>query len=414
MQRRQFIQSAAAGLSLALAPQVARAGAAKAKVVIVGAGFGGATAAKYIRRWDPNIEVTLIDREPKFVSCPLSNLVLAGLKTFDDISRSYDALRNKYGVNVVIDEVTGIDAAKRTVTTRGGSHAYDRLILSPGVDFMYDAIEGYDPNKVIHAWKAGPQTLELRRRIEAMPDGGTVVVGMPLAPYRCPPGPYERVCLIANYLKRAKPRSKIIMLDANPDVASKKPLFLKAWGELYKDWVEYRPNNKVLKVDAASGMVSTEFEDVKADVVNVIPPQRAGHVAQLAGVRTDSNAMWCPVSFVTYESKSVPNIHVIGDSVLSNFPKSGHMANNMGKICASAVVELLNGRQPDALPVVANTCYSAISEDRAIHVATVFRYKPDKNEMTAQPGGGISSELSEIEAAYAESWAENIWDDVFA
>jgi NADPH-dependent 2,4-dienoyl-CoA reductase/sulfur reductase-like enzyme len=414
MQRRTFIQSAAAGLTLTLAPHVARATAAKSRVVIIGAGFGGATAAKYIRRWDPNIEVTLIDREPKFVSCPLSNLVLAGLKTLDDLSRSYDALRNKYGVKVVIDEVTGIDTAKRVVTTRGGSHGYDRLILSPGVDFMYDSIEGYDQNKVLHAWKAGPQTLELKKRIEAMPDGGTVVVGMPLSPYRCPPGPYERVSLIANYLKRAKPRSKVIMLDANPDLVSKKALFLKAWGGMYKEQVEYRPNNKVLKVNAATGMVTTDFEDVKGDVVNIIPPQRAGRLTEVAGVLTDSNKMWCPVSFVTYESLSIPNVHVIGDSVLSNMPKSGHMANNMGKICASAVVELLNGRQPDALPVVANTCYSAVSEDKAIHVATVFRYNPDKNEMTAQPGGGISSELSEVEAAYAESWAENIWDDVFA
>ncbi|MFN3715504.1 MAG: FCSD flavin-binding domain-containing protein [Thiobacillus sp.] len=416
MQRRDFLKVSAAGLAAAGLPLRARAGAAKAKVVIVGAGFGGATAAKYIRMWDPGIEVTLIDREPKFVSCPLSNLVLAGLKTLDDLTQTYDALKSKYGVNVVVDTVTAIDTDKRMVRTEKASFAYDRLILSPGIDFRFDQIEGYDAKAqqtILHAWKAGEQTLKLRQQVESMKDGGVIVVGMPLAPYRCPPGPYERVCLIANYLKRAKPKSKIIMLDANPDVASKKPLFMKAWNTLYKDWVEYRPNSKVVKVDAEGMIASTEFEDIKAAVINIIPPQRAGQVAELAGVRTDSNGVWCPASFVTYESKAKSNVHVIGDALLSNFPKSGHMANNMGKVCANAVVELLNGRQPDPVPVVSNTCYSAVSEDRAIHVATVFRYDPSKEQMTAQPGGGISSDLSEEEAVYAEAWAEGIWSDTF-
>jgi NADH dehydrogenase FAD-containing subunit len=416
MQRRDFLKVSAAGLTVAGFPLRARAGAAKAKVVIVGAGFGGATAAKYIRMWDPAIEVTLIDREPKFISCPMSNLVLAGLKTLDDITQTYDALKTKYGVNVVVDSVTAIDTDKRTVKTTNGSFAYDRLILSPGIDFRFDQIDGYDAKAqqtILHAWKAGEQTLKLRQQVESMRDGGLIVIGMPLAPYRCPPGPYERVCLIANYLKRAKPKSKIIMLDANPDVVSKKPLFMKAWGTLYNDWVEYRPNSKVVKVDAEGMIASTEFEDIKADVINVIPPQRAGHVAELAGIRTDSNGVWCPASFVTYESKAKSNVHVIGDALLSNFPKSGHMANNMGKVCANAVVELLNGRQPDPVPVVSNTCYSAVSEDRAIHVATVFRYDPVKDQMTAQPGGGISSDLSEEEAIYAEAWAEGIWSDTF-
>jgi NADH dehydrogenase FAD-containing subunit len=416
MQRRDFLKVSAAGLAAAGFPLRAHAGAAKAKVVIVGAGFGGATAAKYIRMWDPAIEVTLIDREPKFVSCPLSNLVLAGLKTLDDITKTYDALKTKYGVNVVVDSVTAIDTDKRMVKTEQGSFAYDRLILSPGIDFRFDQIEGYTAQaqeRILHAWKAGEQTLKLRQQVESMRDGGLIVIGMPLAPYRCPPGPYERVCLIANYLKRAKPKSKIIMLDANPDVASKKPLFMKAWNTLYSDWVEYRPNSKVVKVDAEGMIASTEFEDIKADVINIIPPQRAGQVAEMAGVRTDSNGVWCPASFVTYESKAKPNVHVIGDALLLNFPKSGHMANNMGKVCANAVVELLNGRQPDPVPVVSNTCYSAVSEDRAIHIATVFRYDPAKDQMTAQPGGGISSDLSEEEAVYAEAWAESIWSDTF-
>lgn len=415
MQRRNFLKASATGLAMAGLPISARANGAKAKVVVVGAGFGGATAAKYIRKWDPSIEVTLIDREAKFVSCPLSNLVLAGLKTLDDITRTYDGLKS-HGVNVVVDSVTAIDTDKRVVKTTNGSFPYDRLVLSPGIDFRFDQIEGYDAKAqetILHAWKAGPQTLKLRQQVESMPDGGTIAIGMPLAPYRCPPGPYERVCLMANYLKRAKPKSKIIMLDANPDVASKKPLFMKAWNTLYKDWVEYRPNSKVLKVDAATMTVSTDFEDIKASVINIIPPQRAGQVAELAGVRTDSNNTWCPANFVTYESKAKANVHVIGDSLLSNFPKSGHMANNMGKVCANAIVELLNGREPNPIPIVANTCYSAVSEDKAIHIATVFRYDPVKDQMTAQPGGGISSDLSEIEAVYAEAWAEGIWNDVF-
>ena len=416
LQRRDFLKASAAGLAISGLPLRAWGNAAKAKVVIVGAGFGGATAAKYIRKWDPSIEVTLIDREGKFVSCPLSNLVLAGPKTLDDITRTYDVLKS-HGVNVVVDDVTAIDTDKRVVKTANGSFPYDRLILSPGIDFRFDQIEGYDAKAqetILHAWKAGPQTLKLRQQVESMPDGGTIVVGMPLAPYRCPPGPYERVCLMANYLKRKKPKSKIIMLDANPDVASKKPLFMKAWDTLYKDWVEYRPNSKVLKVDAGKMTASTEFEDIKADVINIIPPQRAGHVAELAGVRTDSNGVWCPASFVTYESRAKANVHVIGDSLLSNFPKSGHMANNMGKVCANAIVEMLNGREPNPIPIVANTCYSAVSEDKAIHVATVFRYDPVKDQMTAQPGGGISADLSEVEAVYAEAWAEGIWSDVFS
>lgn len=416
MQRRDFLKVSAAGLAAAGLPLRARAGAAKAKVVIVGAGFGGATAAKYLRMWDPAIEVTLIDREPKFVSCPLSNLVLAGMKTLADITLTYDALKSKYGVNVVIDTVTAIDTDKRIVKTEKGSFAYDRLILSPGIDFLFDQVEGYNARAqetILHAWKAGEQTLKLRKQVESMRDGGLVVIGMPLAPYRCPPGPYERACLIAHYLKRAKPKSKVILLDANPDLVSKKPLFTQAWDTLYKDWIEYVPNSRVVKVDAEGMIASTEFEDYKASVINVIPPQRAGHVAEMARIRTDTNNTWCPASYVTYESAAKKHVHVIGDALLSNFPKSGHMANNMGKVCANALVEMLNGREPAPVPVVANTCYSAVSEDRAIHVATVFRYDPVKDQMTAQPGGGISSELSEEEMHYAEAWADGIWSDTF-
>jgi NADH dehydrogenase FAD-containing subunit len=417
LKRREFLKFSAAGLVATSLPFNARANAAKARVVVIGAGFGGATAAKYIRKWDPSIEVTLIDRETKFVSCPQSNLVLAGMKKLDDLSRSYDVLKSKYGVKLVNDEVIRIDTDKRIVTTAKGSFPYDRLIVSPGVDFRFDQIEGYDAKAqktVMHAWKAGPQTLTLRQQMLDMKDGGVIAISMPMLPYRCPPGPYERTCLMANYLKQHKPKSKIIMLDANPDVVSKKPLFMKAWNGMYKDIVEYRPNSKVLKLNAGKLTISTEFDDVKADIINIIPPQRAGAVADMAGIRTDSEGIWCPASFVTFESKAKPFVHVIGDSVQSNLPKSGHMANNMGKICANAVVELLNGRQPDPVPTLANTCYSEVSEDKAIHVASVYSYDSAKDQMVAQPGGGISSDLSEVEAAYAESWAQNIWDDTFA
>jgi NADPH-dependent 2,4-dienoyl-CoA reductase/sulfur reductase-like enzyme len=417
LNRRDFIKIAGAAGATSLIPGCAdtsapKAAAGPAKVVVVGAGFGGATCAKYIRMWDPKIEVTLVEPNDKFVSCPISNWVLAGIKTMDDITHSYENLP-KHGIKMVKDYVVGVDAGKRMVKLKsGGTLSYDRLVLAPGVEIRTDFVRGYAEaeaaGKVVHAWKGGPQTALLRKQLEAMPDGGVFVMSVPTAPYRCPPGPYERACMVASYFKKAKPKSKIILLDGNPDIASKKPLFTWAWNELYKGMVEFRPNNAPYGVDGKSMTVTTEFDDVKGDVLNVVPIQRAGEVCEMAGARNDSNGVWCNVNLMTFESTTVPNVHIIGDSVASNLPKSGHMATNHAKICASAIVELLNGRQPDAAPVVANTCYSATSDTTAGHVANTFRFEAGKGYVT-QPDGGATPKGDEINFAYAESWAQNIW-----
>jgi NADPH-dependent 2,4-dienoyl-CoA reductase/sulfur reductase-like enzyme len=396
-------------------PAVAKA---RPKVVIVGAGFGGSTCARYLKMWEPKIEVTVIEPNDKFVSCPTSNGVLAGLTKMEDITFTYDHVRKSVD-NWVQDTVTGIDTAGRTVKTAGGkTFGYDRLVLAGGIELMFDKVKGYDAEaqkSIMHAWKAGPQTATLRKQLEAMPDGGVFVMSVPMAPYRCPPGPYERACQVATYFKKAKPKSEIIILDGNPDIASKKGLFLAAWKKHYgydtpNSMIEYRPNNMPRSVDPAKMMVGTEFDDVKGDVINVVPPMRAAAICEMAGVRNDSANTWCPIDFRTFESLTVKNVHILGDSTLTNFPKSGSVANNTAKMAASAIVELVNGRQPDPAPVVTNTCYSAASESTAFHVATVFRYG-EGNKMVAQKGGGVSKEESELEFAYMESWAKNVWAD---
>jgi NADPH-dependent 2,4-dienoyl-CoA reductase/sulfur reductase-like enzyme len=291
-------------------------------------------------------------------------------------------------------------------------------VLSPGVDLLPAEVEGYEAaqERVLHAWKAGPQTLALRRQLEAMPDGGVYVLSIPLAPYRCPPGPYERTCQVAHYFKQAKPRSKVLVLDANPDVTSKGPLFKRAWEELYKGIVEYRPNSKVVAVDGNAMAVRTEFDTVKADVLNVVPPQRAADIAAKTGLITH-NSRWCDVDWRTMESKAVKGIHVLGDATLSatGMPKSGHMANQHGKVCAAALVELINGREPNPNPVMSNTCYSFVSDKEVIHVASVHQYDAGQNSIIPVKGaGGVSAARSEQEGSYAWSWARNIWADMLA
>ena len=414
MRRRQFLQAAGA-VSLAACSSVGRPGAAR--VVIIGAGYGGATAARYVRLWDPHIGVTLVDRDAEFISCPVSNLVLGGNRTMADITRSYDGLRRR-GVHLVNDEAVAIDAAKKSVMLASGrSLSYERLVVSPSVGFLYEELEGFaGQDRILDAWKAGPQTVALRRQLEAMPDGGVYVISIPTAPYRCPPGPYERACQVAYYFKRAKPRSKVLILDANPDVTSKSALFKRAWQELYPGIVDYRPNAKVIAADAKAMTVRTDFDTVKGDVINVVPPQRAGDIARKAGLITHNNR-WCDVAWRTMESKAVKDIHVLGDATLSapGMPKSGHMANAQGKVCAAALVELLNGREPNPNPVMSNTCYSFVSDKEVIHVASVHQYDAGQNTIIPVRGaGGVSAARSEQEGIYAWSWARNIWADMFS
>jgi len=419
MHRRDFLLATAAlagASSLGAAPTLIKA---RPKVVIVGAGFGGAACARYLKLWEPRVEVTLIEPNAQFVSCPMSNTVIAGLNLLKDISFPYRYLRKEVD-RFVPDTVTAIDPVKRSVKTAGGaSFSYDRLVLAPGVELMFDKVAGYDAaaqKKVQHAWKAGIQTATLRAQLEAMPDGGVFVLSMPMAPFRCPPAPYERVSLIANYFKKAKPRSKIILLDANDDIISKKTLFTTAWKKHYgfgtdNSLIEYRSNNQATALDVKAMKISTEFDDVRGDVINLIPPMRAAEITGLIGARTGDNGTWCPVDYRTMESTEVPNVHILGDSILSNLSKAGALANNSGKLCASALVEIFNGRQPDPAPVVTSTCYSASSDHTAFHVATVFRYQAADNNMEVQPGSGVSAVESEKEFTMMRGWAKNIWAD---
>ena len=427
MQRRQIIQLAGSGIALGSASLLsgcASTSSAKGpKVVVVGGGYGGATTAKYIRMWsDYGISVTLIEPQSQFVSCPISNLVLGGVKTIADVTTPYDNLSKRHGVQLVRDTVSNIDPDKRIITLASGSTLpYDRLILSPGVDFMWEKLPGMAgaeaKDKVLHAWKAGAQTVALRKQLEAMPDGGVYAMTIPQAPYRCPPGPYERACQIANYFSKAKPNSKVLILDGNDDVTSKGALFKKAWAERYKGIIEYRPKHALMDVDAKTNTLKFEFnDDLSAQVLNVIPPMRAGEIAVKTGLAT-ANQRWCEVDFLTFESKAAKNIHVLGDSIqiAPGMPKSGHMANQHGKTCAAAVVALLTGKEPNNAPIYNNTCYSFINEEEVVHVASVHRYDPEKKTMVTVPGsGGVSTAPNTLEGSYAMAWARNIWADTLA
>ena len=393
------------------------------KVVVIGGGYGGATAAKYLRMWsDKRIDVTLVEPNTSFISCPISNLVVGGYKQMSDITVPYDNLSRRHGVKVVHDTVASIDPAKKTVKLAGGDTlAYDRLVVSPGIDLMWSSIQGLQAasqeGRILQAWKAGAETAALRRQLEAMPDGGVYALTIPEAPYRCPPGPYERASVVAAYFKQAKPKSKVLLLDANADVTSKGPLFKKVWAEQYKGILEYRPKHTAVAVDANTNTVKFEVnDDVKADVLNVLPSMRAGTIAQQTGL-ANINARWCDVDYMTYESKVHPGIHVIGDSIqiAPLMPKSGHMANQHGKVAAAAIIELLAGRAPNAKPVVMNTCYSFVDGKNVIHVASVHQYDAEKKTMLTVPGsGGVSPGPTELEGSYALGWADNIWADMLA
>ncbi|MDH3242841.1 MAG: NAD(P)/FAD-dependent oxidoreductase [Alphaproteobacteria bacterium] len=421
--RRTFTKAAgAAGAATALGlVNVIPARAASGRVVVVGGGFGGATTAKYLRRLDPGIQVTLIEPKKQFQTCPFSNTVIAGLNDIGFITHGYDALRNKWGAQVVHDMVTKVDAAKKTVTTAGGSTiGYDKLVLSPGIDFKWDAVPGYSQaagQKMPHAWNGGPQTILLRRQLEAMSDGGVFVIVSPPNPFRCPPGPYERVSLIAHYFKTKKPKSKIIILDPKPKF-SKMPLFLEGWKALYGDmikWVGQKDGGGPSRVDVGGMTVHTEFDKFKGDVVNFIPAQMAAKIARVAGVANKSG--WCPINPRTFESTMVKDIHVIGDaSIASPLPKSGFAANSEGKACAGAIVAALSGKTP-GVPSMINTCYSLVSPDYGISVAMVYGFAGGKITKVKGSGGvspkGASTEFRRKEAQYAEGWYSSISSDIW-
>jgi NADPH-dependent 2,4-dienoyl-CoA reductase/sulfur reductase-like enzyme len=362
-----------------------------------------------VRLLDPKIEVVLIEPNREFISCPFSNLVLAGLRSIDSLTMGYDGLR-KHGVRIVHETATAIEPDRKRVRLGEGSLQYDRLVVSPGVDFQWEQVDGLAQNqdKVLHAWKAGPQTVQLARQLASMPDGGVFVLSVPPAAYRCPPGPYERTSMVAWYLKTHKPRSKLIVLDANQNIISKAALFRAAW-RAYPN-IDYRPASRVVGVDPGAREVRTEFDRIRYDVVNVIPPQRAGAIAVQADL-VGGDKRWCEVNHVTYESVKQPGIHVIGDATIGlPVPKSGNVANAMGKIAAASAVSLINGRQPPTL-APGNTCYSWVSDREAIAVVNAYRIENGKVVQIEQK---LTPAQSPLVAQRAIGWTQSIWADILA
>jgi sulfide dehydrogenase [flavocytochrome c] flavoprotein subunit len=417
--RRKFLGTGAAAATALAFPLPAFAQGSP-RVVVVGGGFGGASCARALKQLEPKLQVTLVEPNRTFVACPFSNAVIGGLRSLEEQQFGYDKIAAA-GVTVAAQEATAVDASARTVRLADGTTlGYDRLVLSPGIDLRFGALQGYDEAaaaKMPHAWKAGEQTLLLRKQLEAMDDGGLVVIAAPANPYRCPPGPYERACLIAHYLKAKKPRSKLLILDAK-DTFSKQRLFQNAWKELYPgmiEWVSLSQGGKVNAVDPATNTLITDFGNHTAQVANVIPPQRAGRIAATAGVA--DNTGWCAIDPVTFESKSVPNIHIIGDACIAGgMPKSAFSANSQAKNCASAIATLLAGGTPGA-PKLINTCYSLAAPGYGISVAGV--YTP-KNGVWAdvEGAGGVSPaeaprEFRTREADYAQAWFATITAEVF-
>lgn len=410
--RRRLV--GAAGLALA---GCAAPGRARPRVLVVGGGFGGATAARYLKLWGgAAVDVTLVERNEGFISCPMSNLVIAGARGPLSIAHGYAGLE-ALGVTRVRGEVVGLDPVAGTVRLADRSTlAADRLVLAPGIDFQLEGTPGLaaalDSGRAVHAWKAGAQTLALRQQLQALPEGGVVLMSIPKAPYRCPPGPYERACLIASWLRRHKPRAKLLVLDANPEIQSKKALFERAFREHHAGVLTYQPNAELREV--AGDVARFEFEDVRADVMNLIPPQRAGALARdLATV----NGRWVGVDWLTMQAQAAPRVHVVGDALFSapGMPKSAHLANQQAKVAAAAVLALLQGEPVNPAPVVMNTCYSFVTPGEAMHVASVHQYDAAERTMKAVAGaGGVSPAASAAEAVIAQGWAENIWADSLA
>jgi sulfide dehydrogenase [flavocytochrome c] flavoprotein subunit len=424
MNRRSFVRSAGAVTVAGAIGMPSLAFGAGKKVVVVGGGTGGATAAKYLKRTDPSIDVTLIEANPVYHTCYLSNVyVLGGGKGLDAIAHGYDGLK-KHGINVVIDLVTGIDAAAKKVTTKGGqSFDFDACVVSPGIDFVWAKTPGYDEaasEAIPHAWKAGPQTVTLRKQLEAMPDGGKFVLVAPPDPFRCPPGPYERAAQVASYLKANKPKSKIIILDPKPKF-SKQPLFMAAYKKFYDGMIEWRgtpegsDDNIVQSIDVASKTVKVGFGEEKADVLNVIPAQKAGKVAADNGLVNDKG--WCPVNLRTFESTLQKGVYVIGDaSVATGMPKSGYAANSQAKVAAAAIAAAFAGKEAP-VPSCVNTCYSVAAPGYAFSVANVYKLGEDGKKIESVSGGLTPADAPDQvfarEEEYAHSWYKNIVLDCF-
>lgn len=415
LSRRTFLRLLGTSAALAGVPRVLRAQGTVARVVVVGGGFAGATAAKYLRHWGGNaVDVTLVDANANHVSCILSNLVVTGSMSLGSITFSYDTLRDRYGVRPVRDRVVAIDGIGHRIRLANGSTLpFDRAIVAPGIDF--DALPGWNANAIPHAWQAGPQTTLLRQQLAAMPAGGVFVMTIPPAPYRCPPGPYERACVVADYLRRKKPGSKIIVLDANPGIVAEKETFTRAFQEKYRGTVIYVPGVTVTAVDASRRELHTSVGRVRGNVVNLIPRQRAGLIAATAGLVNDPSGRWAGVNPLSYESTAMPNVHVIGDAQATGQPKAGHIANGEAKVCADAILRAFRGEAPDPAPQTNSACYSPITSREASWLTGAFAYDPASGTM--KPVAGAGGEAKEWNSGNFEKmmdWAVNLFSDTFA
>ncbi|MCW9012951.1 MAG: NAD(P)/FAD-dependent oxidoreductase [Gammaproteobacteria bacterium] len=426
LKRREFIKllgsSAAYFSGLGAISSCTPGSSNSGRIVIVGGGFGGSTCAKYLHRLDPELDITLVAPTSRFVTCPFSNTVLINLRKLEAISHGYDA-HKKRGINIVHAHVQDIDAPVKKVTLdNGNTLVYDHLVLSPGIDFKWDEVEGMDASAALsipHAWQGGPQTILLKKQLTAMPNGGVFIMSVPENPYRCPPGPYERASLVAHYLKQHKPKSKILILDAK-DKFSKQKLFMQGWEALYPgmvEWVSGSTGGRLDYIEVENRSVHTEMGDRhKADVINLIPPQKAAPITDIAGL--SNNDGWCPINQRSFESRIHANVHVIGDAAIAGkMPKSGFAANSQAKVCAAAIVSSMRGiAMPE--PSYVNTCYSLVAPDYGISVAAVYRYDTNKGIYKVKGSGGNSpldadKSYRELEARYAAGWYDSVTGDAF-
>ena len=413
--RRQFLKTLGLSLGAAALPISFAKAAVRPRVIVVGGGFAGATAAKYVRLWSNNtVDVTLVEPNAVYYSPILSNLVLNGQKQLNQLGFKYDTLAQKYGITVVRSTVSSINSASRSVKLANGKTlGYERLILAPGIQFK--TITGLDSSKTLHAWQSGNQVQQLRQQIQAIPTSGTYVLSIPKAPYRCPPGPYERACVVADYLKRNKPGAKVIVLDSNPDITVERDTFNAAFTRTYAGIVEYVPNTILQSVDSVKKVAITSFGDYRADVLNVIPPHQAGSIVLTSGLANSSTGDWANVNPLSYESTAIKGIHIIGDSQGTGQPKAGHIANAEAKVCADAVLRLLSGSQPYAAPMTNSACYSPISATTASWLTAAFAYDPASQSMQLVPASyGASSGASTSNYQKMFEWANSLFGDTFA
>ena len=417
MDRRSFLWAASAGLAALPSTSMAAAPpkSLKARVLVVGGGMAGASAAKYLRMWGDSIDVTLIERQATYTSNIMSSLVLTGQRTLPSLAYRYNTLQSRHGVRLIVDDVVEVDPVATALKLASGKRlTADRIVLAPGIDF--DPVPGLgDASRMPHAWQAGPQTTLLAQQLAALPAGGVVVITVPKMPYRCPPGPYERACLVADWLKANKPRAKLILLDANPDITVEKENFQRAFSELYGGIIEYRNGVDIASVDPKQMTLVTSNGAVRADVVNLIPRQRAGALVANAGLATDEQARFAPVDVLSYASSAAPKLHVIGDSCATTQPMAGEMANQQAKVCADALTRIFAGQQPDSAPVTHSACYSTITGSEAGWLAAVFQYDPAARVMKpVAESSAASNGWTRKNFKQMNKWFDALMADTFA